>query len=226
MADGKRSTTTARRQRPSSTSTGDEAVPERLGEIIRIAARKFRDDGYAGTSVQSIAEEVGVLKGSLYHYIRSKDDLLYLVIRGVHTQQPEMIKRNRNLPGTSLHRLRAFINIRIQYSAEHVDEAAVWHQDGQRLEGERRREILRYRAMHQNYIDELIEQCQREGSIAPNVEPKALRRAISGLMVSLYQWYSPSGEWPPRKIADLYTDLLMNGLVGIGTQSETAALPA
>jgi len=55
----------------------------REDEILAAAARIFREKGYHGTSVRDIAEAVGLLKGSLYHYIRSKDELLARLFEGL-----------------------------------------------------------------------------------------------------------------------------------------------
>lgn len=49
-------------------------------EILRAAAKFFLTDGYRASSIEKIACEVGILKGSLYYHIRSKDDLLCQVI--------------------------------------------------------------------------------------------------------------------------------------------------
>src|SRR5215472_8261983 len=50
-------------------------------EIIAVAARLFKEKGYRATTLEDIAAAVGMLKGSLYYYIRSKEELLYIVIR-------------------------------------------------------------------------------------------------------------------------------------------------
>jgi iron-sulfur cluster repair protein YtfE (RIC family) len=50
-----------------------------LEEIIAAAAKVFRTKGYHAATVQDIADEVGILKGSLYHHVKSKEDLLYLM---------------------------------------------------------------------------------------------------------------------------------------------------
>src|SRR5260370_6978630 len=52
-----------------------------LDEIIAAAARVFRTKGYHAATVQDIADEVGILKGSLYHHLESKEDLLYLIVK-------------------------------------------------------------------------------------------------------------------------------------------------
>ena len=52
----------------------------------------FHEQGYS-TSIQEIAQAVGILKGSLYYYIRSKEDLLYAILQGVHADAHANIKR-------------------------------------------------------------------------------------------------------------------------------------
>ena len=56
--------------------------PSRWPDIVEAAAHAFRERGFAATSLEDIATEVGIWKGSLYHYIDSKEDLLFAVVRG------------------------------------------------------------------------------------------------------------------------------------------------
>ena len=52
-----------------------------LDDIVSAAAKVFRTKGYHAATVRDIAEEVGILKGSLYHHFASKEELLYLVVK-------------------------------------------------------------------------------------------------------------------------------------------------
>src|SRR6201989_1693987 len=54
-------------------------MSSRREELTRIAARLFAEQGYQGTSLADLAEELGVQKPSLYHHIASKEDLLWEV---------------------------------------------------------------------------------------------------------------------------------------------------
>lgn len=47
----------------------------RSEEVLAAAAALFAECGYAATSIRDIGERVGLLGGSLYHYIKSKDAL-------------------------------------------------------------------------------------------------------------------------------------------------------
>jgi AcrR family transcriptional regulator len=57
---------------------------ERWPELIQVATQVFCEKGYDAASLQDIADRLGLLKGSLYYYIKSKYDLLYTVISEVH----------------------------------------------------------------------------------------------------------------------------------------------
>ncbi len=74
------------RQRPA-TKDGDEAgrkVFRRRQEILDVAARMFYEKGYDATSTRDIAEAAGLLKGSLYYYVETKEDFLFEIIRQSH----------------------------------------------------------------------------------------------------------------------------------------------
>ena len=71
----------------------------RTKEIIAAAAKLFQEKGYHATTIQDVADEVGMLKGSLYYHIKSKEELLYLV-----TKEPirELIERQKKLMESAL----------------------------------------------------------------------------------------------------------------------------
>ena len=50
-------------------------------EVVEAAVKVFYEKGYAASTIQDVADVVGVLKGSLYHYISSKEDLLFRILQ-------------------------------------------------------------------------------------------------------------------------------------------------
>lgn len=64
------------------------APVSRQEEILKASAKIFREKGYHASTVRDIAEEVGLLKGSLYHHIESKEQLLMdVIMSAVNTLQ-------------------------------------------------------------------------------------------------------------------------------------------
>ena len=82
--------------------TGGERKPreERWAELIEVATQVFYEKGYDGASLQDIADRLGMLKGSLYYYIQSKEDLLFDVISAVHRDGLAVVRAARSRRAT------------------------------------------------------------------------------------------------------------------------------
>ena len=62
------------------------STPERWSEIVDAAGEVFDKKGYAAARIEDIAARVGLLKGSLYYYIDTKEDLLFAIVDGNHSR--------------------------------------------------------------------------------------------------------------------------------------------
>src|ERR687885_2165386 len=102
---------------------GDVPAAPREDQVRAVALRLFREKGYHATSMRDIAAEVGINKGSLYSYIRSKEDLLIPVFEramGVLVSEIEAIAADGSLGPTE--RLKRAIHAHVTNVAEHLDE--------------------------------------------------------------------------------------------------------
>lgn len=187
-------------------------APARRAEVLATAAEQFRTKGYAATSVQDIADSLGMLKGSLYHYIESKEDLLYEVIRSVHEDYVDEFAASRAVEGTPLERIHAFVRRQVLYNAEKIDVAAVFTQELSHLEEGRRKEIQRFRAEVRDYLIELITAGQADGEVADHLDPSLAAMAIFGMMNWLYQWYRSDGPRSPDDVASQFAEMAVRSL--------------
>src|SRR3954470_12782191 len=94
--------------------------PQRFQQIVDAAAELFRTKGYAATSIQDIADANGLLKGSLYHYVDSKEDFLYRIIHGVYTEAVADIQRVVELEAEPEDRLAAFVRAHVNFTLTHL----------------------------------------------------------------------------------------------------------
>src|ERR1700755_2876691 len=88
--------------------TGDRQRRNRSQDVLEAAVRVFHKKGYASSSIQDIADEVGVLKGSLYHYIDSKEDLLARLFEDSAGQFLAMLDEASGLDAPPTGRLGSF----------------------------------------------------------------------------------------------------------------------
>lgn len=186
---------------------------KREREILDAAAEMFHRHGYANTSVQQIANAVGLLKGSLYYYIDSKEDLLFRVLDEVHSGGNAIIEEVGALEAPPLEKLRLYIRRHIEYNASRIVQVAVYYHDAKLLSPDRRALIVRQRKDYESCLIALIEAAQAEGAIHPELSPSLLTNGVLGAMNWIYTWYRPSGPLSPQQLGELYGDLLIDGML-------------
>ncbi len=189
-----------------------KAQNDRRQEIIDAAAAIFARNGYEATSIQDIAEAVDILKGSLYYYIDSKEDLLFDVIQDVHEPALSNLARQESSDGAAIDRLRMFVTDHVTYNARNMTKIAVFFHDFRSLSGERRETIVQERDRYDHFLRELIAQGQDEGTICPGINGKLAAFAILGLMNWMYQWYKSTGEKSVEQIADAFAEMAVRSV--------------
>jgi AcrR family transcriptional regulator len=188
------------------------AADSRWPELLKIAAITFAERGYRSTSLQDIADRFGIFKGSLYHYIRSKEDLLYEIMRGVLSDSVADLRKHAGGDGDALDRLRAVLRGHVRHLIGNLAETTVvLHEFGQ-LSQERQRS-LPVDEFHRTFTA-LIAQGQREGTVAPDLVPELAALALLGSVNHIYRWYRPDGSRSPDEIADQIATVLLRGLAG------------
>lgn len=190
----------------------DTASPRRRGEVIDAAARVFHEKGYAAASIQDVADELGMLKGSVYHYIDSKQDLLFAIIEDVHRRTMDELERWVSIEGGALVRLRAFLHGQVLSYCRNVERVGVFLQDMRSLSEDQRVRILDERDRYDRVVRDLIRSGQEEGVIDPEVDPKLAAMAIFGMLNWVATWWRPDGPSTPEEVADEFTDLALAGL--------------
>lgn len=200
-----RKVTTSNRQSPR--KSGDE----RWKELLEVSARMFADRGYAATSLQHIADELGMLKGSLYYYIKTKDDLLYEVIRGVYWEGVANFRRITTGPGDAVDRLEHAIQGHVRYLIDNITATTVFLHEFDQLSSGRREELSALGYTEQ--LRDLIRAGQAEGSIRPEIDASMAALAVLGATNWIYRWYRDPGSWEPDEIGRQFADIFVSGLV-------------
>jgi len=178
----------------------------RLDQMLQIAAELFSDRGYHGTTVRDIAGKAGILSGSLYAHIRSKEDLLYEIVRRAADQFISSLEALRTRPNPPSERLRLALRAHVEVVAEHPERARVFLHEWTALRGKRRAEVRRLRDRYEALWGEIL------GDVVPTPDAKYARLLVLSAANWTYTWYRPDGPLSPEEVADRFTDLLLDGL--------------
>src|SRR5688572_13642543 len=104
----------------------EKARSPRRTELIGIAARLFSERGYHGTSMQHLADALGLQRGSLYAHIGSKEELLFDVVEEGAARFLERGAEAAHMDAPAAERLRAFLAGHIATVVEHLDASTVF----------------------------------------------------------------------------------------------------
>lgn len=194
--------------------SGGERKPreERWAELIEVATQVFYEKGYDGASLQDIADRLGMLKGSLYYYIQSKEDLLFDVISSVHRDGLAVIRARADTPGTPLDKLRSVIVGHVEHTCRNLVPTAVFLHELAALSPQRRQEVLGSEHAYQGVFRDLIERAQRDGTVRADLDPRLAALSILGSANWVYRWFRPGGEFTPEQIGTELAEMAIRGI--------------
>jgi AcrR family transcriptional regulator len=193
----------------------------REAEVLEAAVDVFRRKGYGAASIQEVADGVGVLKGSLYYYISSKEDLLARIVDEVHGQSTDILEDVQALPVPAIDRIRTYIERHVEWYLANLSAVSVFFREWRHLSGDRLEAVMERRRGYDRAIRRLIADAQRDGDIDPSVDPKYASFYVLAAVNSVPDWYSRQGRDSGRAIARQYADMTVGLLEG--TRARAAA---
>jgi AcrR family transcriptional regulator len=188
----------------------------RQAEVLDAAVQAFYERGYSETSVGDIADQLGILKGSLYYYIESKEDLLYEIVRDVNDDVAALLASaiaDEQLP--PLERLANYIVAQVEYNTTNIKKITVYHDDLPLLGSRRLKEIRRTLREIGAGVTVLIVEAQERGDIDASVDPALASYAVFATLNLIYRWYKPRGRLRPPEISEFLAEFVLNGLTGV-----------
>lgn len=191
------------------------AGASRRDELIRVATRLFSRRGFHGTSMGAIAEATGIHKASLYHWVESKEELLFLVLRGA---LDTLIAQSRAIANDSTldfaTRLRRMVVLHANYTVNHRDVMRVFYGEAKWLSGPRGRQIRENRREYYQVYDHLFRTARERGEIdvAEDVIPIYIN-SLFAMTNELSQWYREEGRYTPTAVGSLMGDLVIGAVL-------------
>lgn len=186
---------------------------KREQEVLDAATKVFYSRGYADASVQDIADELGILKGSLYHYIDSKEDLLFRLMDETHDEVQKILEQVEALEdATPLQRLHDYFARQVVYMTRNLARMAIYYHDMDQLSPARHKELMGKRLVHQRYVMDLIAAAQQAGEIDKSIDPALTVNYMFGTLIWTYRWYRPTGKFKAAEVADGLADFVTQAL--------------
>lgn len=195
------------------TSSAQTPRRNRDKEILPAAIQVLSQKGYAAASLQDIADEVGLLKGSLYHYISSKESLLYRIFQESHEEASTLMAAIDDLGLTPDAKLREFVRRLTLFYAQNPERARIYFGEWRHLTGEDLETVMEQRREFELYVRGIVIDAHERGLTNPDLDVKLATRYILTAVNGVILWYSPDGPLPAKDIADQITELVCSSVL-------------
>jgi TetR/AcrR family transcriptional regulator, cholesterol catabolism regulator len=181
----------------------------RQQRVVIEAAAVFAERGYDQTSIQDLADAIGLAAGGLYHYIGSKERLLISICDQL--MEPLLVAARELVAeeASPVEQLRALVRLWVGHVVEHRDHMLVFQQERHAIErGAQWRGVRSSRKRFERLVEGVLARVE-EGGEAAFADRRLALSALLGMVNHTAQWYRPRGRLTPVEIADGYVDLLV-----------------
>ncbi|WP_296314037.1 TetR/AcrR family transcriptional regulator, partial [Winogradskyella sp. UBA3174] len=106
----------------------------RKEEIVRVAAKLFKEKGYSAVTMRDLATAMGIKAASLYNHINSKQDILNAIIISLAEEFTEGMKLIQSSQNTCIDKLKTIIELHVKISSQNIYGMASLNNDWMHLE--------------------------------------------------------------------------------------------
>ena len=186
---------------------GRQELFERKRQVVlRTAARIFSERGFHQTTLADVADELHVSKPALYHYFKSKDEILLEIQQAAIAQMTEAAPDE----GNGRERLAAFVRRYVEMITDEFGTCLIMT-GVLPLEPKNRQSVRSGSKTVEKIVRDILKQGVEDGSIAP-CDPKITAMFFFGALNWIPYWYRADGELDTDKLAERVVDFVMTGL--------------
>ena len=185
---------------------------ERLAEVYRTAAQIILRKGYDATSINDIANALGMTKAGLYHYINGKKELLFDIMNfGLDELDEEVVTPARSIADPSA-RLRFIIASHAQLVTRGQGAITILVDEITALTPAQNRMITRRKREYFNRLRDVLNELKSAGKLQ-DVDTTAATFSLLGMINWLSRWFRQDGELTQEQVADQIARIALNGLL-------------
>jgi AcrR family transcriptional regulator len=196
---------------------------QKLELILRTSARIFAEKSYHSTSMRDISRATGVSLAGLYHYCKSKEELLFLIQDHCFGRVLERFQERIKSVDDPFQKLRIFIENHLSFFAANMAEMKVLSHEAESLEGDLHKHVSTKKERYAKMARKILREIQERNGNGAAVDLTVATYALFGMMNWIYNWYDPSGKLSVNHLVDNITRLFLNGF--LSSPGESFSIP-
>jgi AcrR family transcriptional regulator len=185
--------------------------------IIRESARLFLGNGFHGTSVKQITEAVGIGRGTLYWYFKSKDEILESIIYKFNTVFLDgLIDAVSKCEGNFIAKYRAFHKYATEFARDNRELGLAFNAILNEIVGTNTKAEEVVKIVYERYrsfIEDMLENGKKDGSVRKDINSTIFAHVIiashSGMLM---QWFVSGESLDIRIFVKAFRDMILRGV--------------
>ena len=191
---------------------------QKLEFILRNAARIFAEKNYHSTTMRDISRATNVSLAGLYHYCKSKEELLFLIQGNCFGRVLERLEERLQEVDDPLTKLRIFIENHLSFFAANMAEMKVLSHEAESLAGDLHLHVSSKKEKYTKLARRILKDIQQQQDDGAQIDLTVATYALFGMMNWIYNWYDPRGKLKVSELVDNLTRLFLHGFVaGLAT---------
>lgn len=181
--------------------------------IMNSAMHLFGKQGFNGTSMRDIANSVGLLPGSLYAHIASKEALLFEIVAGGISQFDSAVEAASASSSDPMEKLRRMITAHVEVVATNPERSQVVFHQWRFLGPENLPDAIARRRQYETHFVDVIRLGCDAGLFKPDLNLRITVLTILGALNWSPEWFSPDGRLSATALGELMADVLLGGIL-------------
>jgi AcrR family transcriptional regulator len=192
---------------------------QKLELILRTAARIFAEKSFHSTTMRDISRETSVSLAGLYHYCKSKEELLFLIQDHCFGRVLERLEERIKGVADPFERLRIFIDNHLSFFAANMAEMKVLSHEAESLAGDLHKRVSTKKDKYARLARRILREMQEQQAGNARIDLTVATYALFGMMNWIYNWYDPRGKLAVNDLVNNIAQLFVSGFIG-GTPGE------
>ncbi|MGI9093637.1 MAG: TetR/AcrR family transcriptional regulator [Mycobacteriales bacterium] len=181
-----------------------------LGTVLETSVAVFNERGFEGTSMEDLAQRLGISKSAIYHHVDSKNTLLGLALDHALSGLEHAADDVRQLGGPAVQRLELLMRRSVCVLVDRLPYVTLLLRVRGNTDVER--QALTRRRRLDRLASDLVKEAIGAGDLRPDLDPLVTARLLFGMVNSLTEWLKPASKHDADTLAASVTAIAFDGL--------------
>lgn len=185
---------------------------DRKSEIINCAAKLFKEKGYSAVTMRDIAQALDIKAASLYNHIKSKQEILVLIVIDIAEEFTTNINKIVLSDVSTIQKLEKVIQLHIDITVRNPDALACLNNDWMHLTDAELTYFIQMREDYEENFRNIITSGIASNEIK-NLNAEVIIFSILSTLRTMYLWYGKNKDFTEKSLKINMKQVLLNGIV-------------